>query len=144
MTNRLNGLGRRAFNALIVHAGGSAPPLTFGLLAAVNFSGAVRTVFGPVGTGQEYGTALAAPLTVLPMEQDRLQLSVLRQDRGPKIFTDQRLCDALDTDTWVSAVIQQQAVPTVIVAALMYQLLDTAVLLVLQPRHQIRLLFRNF
>ena len=64
------------------------------------------------------------------MKKYRLQLPVQWQDRSSEIFADQRMGNALDTDVGIPAIVQQQTIPVVVVAALMYQLLNPAKLLV--------------
>ena len=114
-----------------------APPFTFGFLAAVDFDSAVRAVFRPIGTWEKQSPALTAPFTFFSVEHRRLQLPVQRQDSGPKVFADQRTGDALNADAGFPAVVQQQAVPIIVIAALMHQPLDSAELLVGQMRYGI-------
>ena len=107
-----------------------APPFTFGFLAAVGDHSAIWAVFRPVRTGDKHGPALTAPFTLLAMEQSRFHLPVQRQDSGPKVFADQGTGNTLNADAWLPAVVQQQAVPIVIIAAFMHQPLDGAELLI--------------
>ena len=132
--------------SLIVHTGPSAPPFTFSLLTAVDFGGTVRAIFRPVGAGNEYRFAFATLFTFPLMEQNRLQFFVQRQNSGSKVFANQRSGYALNADAWFPAIIKQQTIPIVIVAALMHQPLDGTKLLVGQARYWIfqSVSFRKF
>ena len=107
-----------------------APPLTLDLLLTVNDSSAVGAVFPPVGPWHEPRPTPATAFAVPLVEQRRFQFPVQRQDSGPEVFADQRPGNALNADAWFPAVIQQQTVPVIVVAALMYQPLDSAKLLI--------------
>ena len=63
------------------------------------------------------------------MKQSGAQASVQGQDGGTEPFADQRIGDALRADTFL-AVVQEQTVPAIVVAAAMYQPPGGAVLLV--------------
>jgi len=115
---------------LIVHTGSSAPPLTFGLLPAVDLGRTGRTILSPIGAGIENRSTQAAWFAGLFTKKRRFQFSVQRQDRSSEIFADQRFGNALDTDVGIPPIVQQQAIPIVIVATLMYQPLDPAKLLI--------------
>ena len=93
-------------------------------------SGTVRTVFPPVRVRPEQRPTAATWLAVPFVEQGRFQLPVQGQDSSPEVFADQRPGDALDADAGFPAVVQQQAVPINIVAALMHQPLNSAELLI--------------
>ena len=99
---------------------GLSPPLLFGT---------VRAVFRSIGFWQIVAAAEDAFLSVCPVEQGGAQASVQRQDGGAKPTAYQRICDALRTDTFL-AVIKEQTIPAIIVAAAMYQPPGGAVLLI--------------
>ena len=100
-------------------------------------SGAVGAIFPPVGTWTEQRPAAAATLAFVLVKQRRFQLPVQRQDSGPKIFADQRPGNALDADTSFLAIVQQQAIPGIVVTALVYQPLNTLKLTVGQMWYRI-------
>jgi len=106
-------------------------------LLTVNNSGAVGAVFSPVGPWYEPCPTPAAAFAVPLVEQRRFQFPVQRQDCGPEIFADQRPGNALNADAWFPAIVQQQTVSLIIVAALMYQSLDCAKLLIIQMWNRI-------
>ena len=93
-------------------------------------NGAVRAVFPPIGVRPEQRSAATTGLAALLVKQRRFQVSVQRQDSGPEVFADQRPGDTLGADAGFPAVVQQQAVPINIVAALMHQPLNSAELLI--------------
>ena len=62
-------------------------------------------------------------------EQRRTQASVQREDGGTEPFADQRIRNALRTDTLL-AVVQEQAVSAIVIAALMYQSPGSLILLI--------------
>ena len=66
---------------------------------------------------------------MVTVEQGGAQASVQRQDGGTKPFADQRVSDALRTNTFF-AIIQKQTAPAIIMAAAMYQHPGGAVLLI--------------
>lgn len=100
---------------------GPSPTFALGLLLAVNNSGAVGAIFLPVGARQEQRPAPTAAFAVPLVEQRRFQFPVQRQDCGPEVSADQRPGNALDTDAGFPAIVQQQTVPIIVVAALMHQ-----------------------
>ena len=114
-----------------------APPFALCLLLAVNDSGTVGAIFPPVGAWHEPRPAPTAAFAVPLIEQRCFQFPVQRQDCGLEIFADQRSGNALNADAWFPAVIQQQAVPGIVVAALMHQPLDCAKLLIIQMWNRI-------
>jgi hypothetical protein len=111
---------------------GPAPTFALGLLLAVDSSSTAWAVLAPVGTWAEQHPAAATRLTVFLVEQHRFQFPVQRQDSSTEIFADQGTGDALNADARLPAIVQQQAVPIYIVAALVYQPLNSAKLLVSQ------------
>ena len=103
----------------------------------MDLGGAVRAVFRPVGAGEEHCSTLTTTFTFPTVEHSRLQFPVQRKDSGPKVFADQGAGDTLNADAGLPAVVQQQAVSIVIIAAFMHQPLDGAELLVVQMRYGI-------
>ncbi len=61
----------------------------------------------------------AAPPDSEWREQCGAQASVQGKDSGAEPFADQRVCDALRTDTSL-AIVQKQTIPAIVIAALMY------------------------
>ena len=100
----------------------------------MNFGRTGWTIFSPIGAWIESRSTQTAGLVGCSMKKRRLQIPVQRQDRRPEVFADQRLGNALDADVRIPSIVQQQAIPVVVVAALMYQLLNPAKLLVVQAR----------
>ena len=88
-----------------------------------------RAVFRPVRFRQIVAAAENAFLPVRPVKQGGAQTSVQGQDGGAEPLADQRVCDALRADTFL-AVVQQQTISTIVVAAAMNQPAGGAVLLV--------------
>lgn len=107
----------------------------------MNLERTAWTIFCPVGTWQEPRPAAAAAFAVPAVQQYGFQFTIQRKNRSPKIFTDQRLGNALSADAGFPAVVQQEAVAVNIVAALMYQPLNNAKLLVVQMRYCVFQLF---
>ena len=95
------------------------------------FCGTDRAVEGVLlGRGKWSPTFPAAPLSDGGLREQRgAQANVQGKDGGAEPFTNQRICNALRTNTFL-AVVQEQAVPAIVVAALMYQPPGCAVLLV--------------
>lgn len=79
---------------------------------------AVRAVFRPIGTGKEQSAAYGTFLGASTMEQRVFQLLVQRKHRDAEPFTQQCAGNALDADESL-AIVQQKAIPTVVVTALM-------------------------
>ncbi len=104
-------------------------PLALRGLCPLHANGALRAVFRPVGFWQIVAAAEDAFLPVCPVEQGGTQASVQRQDSGAEPFTDQRVGDALRTDTFLT-IVQKQTIPAIIIAAAMYQPPGRPVLLV--------------
>ena len=107
-----------------------------GLLLAVNGDSAIGTVFPTIGARTEQRPTLAAAFAVPLVEQRRFQFPVQWKDCGPKIFANQRSGNALDTDAGFPPIVQQQAVPTIIVAALMHQPTNALKLVVIAMGYQ--------
>ena len=105
------------------------PPLAFRGLCPLHANGTFRAVFRPVGFRHIVAAAEDAFLPVCPVEQGGAQASVQRQDGGAEPFADQRVGDTLWADTFF-AIIQQQAVSAIVVAAAMYQPPGRPILLV--------------
>ena len=105
---------------------------TFNLIAPFGaFCGTGRTVKGVVlGRGKWPSTLPATPPSDSGQREQRgAQASVQGKDSGAEPFADQGVGDTLRTDTFL-AVVQEQAVSAVIVAALMHQPPGCAVLLI--------------
>ncbi len=104
-------------------------PLAFRGLCPLHANGTFRAVFRPIGFRQVVTSAENAFLPVRPVEQGGAQASVQRQDSGAEPTAHQRICDTLNTDTFL-AIVQQEAVSAVIVTTAMYQPPGRPVLLV--------------
>ena len=104
-------------------------PLALRGLCPFHANGTLRAVFRPVGFRQIVAAAEDAFLPVCPVEQGGAQASIQGQDGGAEPFANQRVGDALRTDTFL-AVVQQQTIPAIVVAAAMNQPAGGAVLLV--------------
>ena len=96
--------------------------------------GAGGAIFGPVRLWNVPASTQDTFLHVLPMEQNGTQTFILRQHSGPKPATDQRVGNCLWADTFLP-IIQQQTIPSVIVAAAMYQPPDGPMLLIGHVRY---------
>ena len=118
----------RLFSCLIVH---TRPPFpfTFRFLPPVNSGGTVRAVFPPVGFWEEERPADSAAFPASPAQEGGFQCFIKGQDSGGKPAAEQRIADTLYTHARL-AVLQQQAVPAVIVAALMHKAAGCPVLAV--------------
>ena len=106
----------RLFSCLTVQ---SRPPFpfTFCFLPPVNFSGAVRAVFPPVGAWDESLTADDAPLQIHAPVNLRFQCLVQRQDRPPKPLTADGERNRLRTGAGVP-IVKDNAVAVLTVTAL--------------------------
>lgn len=104
-------------------------PLAFRLFLPAYLDGAVRAVFGAVGTGPEQCPAYGAPFRVQPVKQGSFQFLVQWQHRRPEPSAQQGVGNALDTDTFLT-IVQRNAVAAVIITALMHQPPRAPVLLV--------------
>jgi len=98
----------------------------------MDFGRTGRTILSPIGAGIENCSAQAAKFAGPLIKKRRFQFPIQRQDRNSEIFADQRFGNALDADAGVPSIIQEQTISTVVVAALMYQSLNPAKLLVIQ------------
>ena len=105
-------------------------PLALRSLGPLHANGTFRAVFRPVGFRQVVTSAKNAFLPVCPVEQGGTQASVQRQNGGAEPLADQRVGDALRTDTFL-AIVQEQTIPAIIIAAAMYQPPRRPVLLVI-------------
>ena len=103
--------------------------LAFRFFLSAGSNGTFWTVFRPIGFRQIATAAEDASFHVGPMEQGGAQASVQRQDGGAEPTAHQRICDTLNTDTFL-AIVQKQAVPAIIVTAAMYKPPDRPVLLI--------------
>ena len=104
-------------------------PLPFGGVYPLHASGAVRAVFPPVGFWEEERPADSAAFPASPAQEGGFQCFIKGQDSGSKPAAEQRIADTLYTHARL-AVLQQQAVPAVIVAALMHKAAGCPVLAV--------------
>ena len=93
-------------------------------------SGAVRAVFPPVGFLEEERPADSAAFPASPAHEGGFQCFIKGQDGGSKPAAEQRIADTLHTHAGLS-LLQQQAVPAVIVAALMHKAAGCPVLAVI-------------
>ena len=110
-------------------------PLPFSLFLSAHPHRAIRAVFSPVGLWREHGPAHGAAFHLVPALADLgVQGRVQREDGGPKPPAQQRIGNALDAHTFLS-IVQKQAVPVTVIAALMRQLPGLAVLLVIHSRY---------
>ena len=109
--------------------------LPFGLLLPAYPHRAIRAIFRPVGFRCKCSSAHGAPLHSVPALDDLgIQRPVQRENSGTKPPAQQRIGNALDAHTFL-AVVQQEAVPVTVVAALMRQLPGLAVLRVIHSRY---------
>ena len=91
-------------------------------------SGTVKRVVP--GRGKQPSALPASPLSASKRrEQSGAQTSVQREDGGTEPAAHQRIGDTLRTDTFL-AVVQKQAIPAIVVTALMHQSPGGAVLLI--------------
>ena len=104
---------------------GLSPPLLFGT---------IRAIFRPIGFRQIVTSAENTFLSVCPLEQGGTQASVQREDGGAEPATDKRVCDALNTNTFLT-IVQEQTVPAIVIAAVMYQPPGRPVLLIVHVRN---------
>ena len=91
--------------------------------------GADGAIFGPVRLWNVPASTQDTFLHVLPMEQNGTQTFILRQHSGPKPAADQRIGNALNTNTFLP-IVQPEAVAVLVVAAAMYQSPDGPILLI--------------
>ena len=94
-------------------------PLSLGGFAFLHAPGAAGAVFPPVGFGGKERPANSTAFPASPAQEGGFQCFIKGQDSGSKPAAEQRIADTLHTDARL-AVLQQQAVPAVIVAALMH------------------------
>ena len=85
-------------------------------LCPLHANGTLWAVFRPIGFRQIVAAAEDAFFQISPMEQGGAQASVQRQDGGAKPAAHQRICDTLNTDTFLT-IIQEQTVPAIVIAA---------------------------
>ena len=116
---------------LFLHSGPLLPgPLSLAAFGPIcGTSRAVKSV--ALGRDKKPPTLPATPLTDRRgWGQGGAQASVQRQDCRPKPLADQRICDTLRADTFL-AIIQEQTISAIVVAAAMYQPPRRPVLLVI-------------
>ena len=110
-------------------------PLSFCLFAKAHPFGAGGAVFGPVGLRHKYCATLGAAFHLVPVFGDLgVQDRVQREDGGPKPPAQQRIGNALHTNTFFP-IVQQGAVAVTIITALMRQSPGLAVLAVIHSRY---------
>ena len=110
-------------------------PLPFSLFLSAHPHRAIRAVFSPVGLWREHGPAHGAAFHLVPALADLgVQGRVQREDGGPKPPAQQRIGNALDEHTFLS-IVQKQAVPVTVIAALMRQFPGLTVLPVIHSRY---------
>ena len=102
-------------------------PLALCSLDSFHASGAIRAVFPPVGFGEKIPAALGTAFPVCPVEQGGFQFPVQRQHGGNEPAAHKGIADTLYTYARL-AVIQQDTVAVVIVAALMHKTAGGSVL----------------
>ena len=119
-------------------------PLSFCLFAAAHPFGTGWTVFGPVGLRRKCGPALTAAFHFVPAFRDLgVQGRVQREDGGPKPPAQQRIGNALHTNTFFP-IVQQEAVAVTVITALMRQTPGLAVLAVIHSRYVHRSCVHSF
>ena len=94
--------------------------LSLGFFAAAYSGGAVGAVFPPVGFGDKSRAADRTPFPAPPVQKGCGQLPVKGQDSHTEPAAHEGKGNALDAHARLP-VVQQQAVPLVIVTALMHQ-----------------------
>ena len=110
-------------------------PLAFRLFLSAYLHRTIRAVFGPVGVGRKGRPADGAAFDIIPAFGDfGAQGRVQRQDGHLEPPAQQRIGNALDAHTFLS-IVQKQAVPVTVIAALMRQLPGLAVLPVIHSRY---------
>ena len=95
-------------------------PLSLGGFDFLHASGAVGAVFSPVGLGDKCRAADRTPFPASPVQEGCGQLPVKGQDSHTEPAAHEGKGNALDAHARLP-VVQKQAVPPVIVTALMYQ-----------------------
>ena len=109
-------------------------PLAFGGVAALHSCGAIRTVFRTVRTGNEPFPTFCALLGAEVGKESGFQLPIHWQYRGTKPLADQRVGNALDTDTFLP-IVQGNTKAIVVVAAFVHHSTHLSVLLVVHYRN---------
>src|SRR5699024_3115674 len=110
-------------------------PLPFSLFLPAHPHRTIRAVFGSVGLRREHGPAYGTAFHLVPALADLgVQGCVQREDGGLKPPAQQRIGNALHTNTFFP-VVKKQAVPVTVIAALMRQLPGLAVLPVIHSRY---------
>lgn len=109
-------------------------PLALRGLCPLHANGTLWTVFRPIGFRQIVAAAENAFFQIGPVEQGGTQASIQRQDGGTKPAAHQRICDTLNTNTFLT-IVQEQTVPAIVIAAVMYQPPGRPVLLVVHVRN---------
>ena len=107
--------------------------LSLGFFAAAYSGGAVGAVFPPVGFGDKSRPADGAAFPAPPVQEGCGQFPVKGQDSHTEPAAHEGMGNALDAHARLP-VVQQQAVPLVIVTALMYQPPRPPVLAVVHSR----------
>ena len=119
-------------------------PLSFCLFAAAHPFGAGWAVFGPVGLRHKYCATLGAAFHLVPVFGDLgTQGRIQRENSSPEPPAQQRIGNALNTNTFF-AIVQQQTVPVTVVATFPHQLPGLAVLRVIHSRYAHRSCVHSF
>ena len=109
-------------------------PLAFCLFATAHSFGAGWAIFSPVGLRHKYIVTLGAAFHLVPVFRNLgPQSHIQREDGSPEPLVQQRIGNALNTNTFF-AIVQQQTVPVTVIAALPQQLPDLAILLAIHSR----------
>lgn len=109
-------------------------PFAFGGVVALHSHSAIRTVFRTVRTGKKPFSTFCALLGAEVGKESGFQLLAHWQYRGTKPLADQRVGNALDTDTFLP-IVQGNTKAIIVVAAFMYQSSHPPVLLVVHYRN---------
>ena len=101
--------------------------MSLGFFPAAHFCGAIRAVFPPVGLGEKIPAALGTAFPVCPVQKGGFQFPVQRQHSGNEPAAQEGIADTLHTHARL-AVIQQDTVAVIVVAALMHKAAGGSVL----------------
>ena len=94
-----------------------AYPLTLCLLAVPHTLRVRRAILGPVRAGNELSPALGTAFHISLTHDFIVGLRIIRQHRLAEPFADQGTCDQLGAGTRFIAVIEQQAISVIEIAA---------------------------
>ena len=102
-------------------------PLSVGFFPAAHSCSAIRAVFPPVGLGEKIPATLGTAFPVCPVQKGGFQFPVQRQYGYTKPAAYKRIADTLDAYARL-AVIQQDTVAVIVIAALMHKAAGGSVL----------------